>query len=67
MRCVWPSGDQGLSDASAGCAFSPEQIGAHEKSPMAGRGELADHAWRLIAPLLPTMQQRGGQWRDHEK
>jgi transposase len=34
---------------------------------MAGRGELTDHAWRLIAPLLPTMQQRGGQWRDHEK
>jgi transposase len=32
---------------------------------MVGRGELTDHAWSVIEPLLPANQQRGGQWRDH--
>jgi transposase len=36
-----------------------------EDSTMVGRGELTDHAWSVIEPLLPTNQQRGGQWRDH--
>ena len=34
---------------------------------MVGRGELTDHAWSVIAPLLPANQQRGGQWRDHRQ
>ena len=33
---------------------------------MAGRGELTEEAWAVIAPLLPpSRRQRGGQWRDH--
>lgn len=32
---------------------------------MAGRGELTEEAWGVIAPLLPASGRRGGQWRDH--
>lgn len=33
---------------------------------MAGRGELTEEAWGVIAPLLPRSEgRRGGQWRDH--
>ena len=32
---------------------------------MAGRGELTDRAWAVIAPLLPAGGRRGGRWRDH--
>ena len=32
---------------------------------MAGRGELTEEAWGVIAPLLPAGGHRGGQWRDH--
>lgn len=33
---------------------------------MAGRGELTEEAWSVIAPLLPRNEgRRGGQWRDH--
>jgi transposase len=32
---------------------------------MVGRGELTDHAWAIIEPLLPRRGRRGGQWRDH--
>src|SRR6476620_9378869 len=45
--------------------YSPERKPSQENSEMAGRGELTEHAWSVIAPLLPAHQQRGGQWRDH--
>jgi hypothetical protein len=32
---------------------------------MVGRGELTETAWAAIAPLLPALGRRGGQWRDH--
>jgi transposase len=45
--------------------YSPERNLIQEESVMVGRGELTDHAWSVIAPLLPANRQRGGQWRDH--
>jgi hypothetical protein len=32
---------------------------------MVGRGELADKAWKQIAPLLPQNGKRGKQFSDH--
>jgi transposase len=32
-----------------------------------GRGELSDSAWAQIAPLLPAVGGRGGQWLDHRQ
>jgi len=34
---------------------------------MAGRGELTEEAWSVIAPLLPRSGGRGGQWQDHRR
>jgi transposase len=34
---------------------------------MVGRGELTDHAWATIEPLLPRKGRRGGQWQDHRR
>ncbi len=34
---------------------------------MTGCGELTDHAWAKIAPLLPCNGRRGGQWQDHRR
>jgi transposase len=34
-------------------------------SKVVGPGELTDHAWATIAPLLPRRGRRSGQWRDH--
>jgi transposase len=42
---------------------------------LTGRGELTDHAWAKIAPLLPCNGRRGdlrdrgsiGQWQDHRR
>jgi transposase len=32
---------------------------------MAGRFELTDAQWDLLAPLLPADPARGGRWKDH--
>ncbi len=32
-----------------------------------GRGEVTDQAWAVIAPLLPSNGERGGQWEDHRR
>ena len=34
---------------------------------MVGRGEITDHAWEIVAPLLPGNGRRGQQWRDHRQ
>ncbi len=34
---------------------------------MGRRGEIADEAWKRIAPLLPENGRRGGQWKNHRK
>ena len=34
---------------------------------MVRRGEIADEAWKRIAPLLPENGRRGGQWKNHRK
>jgi hypothetical protein len=34
---------------------------------MVRRGEIADEAWKRIAPLLPENGQRGGRWKNHRK
>ena len=34
---------------------------------MVGRGELTETAWAAMAPLLPRLGRRGGQWREHRQ
>ena len=34
---------------------------------MVRRGEIADEAWKRIAPLLPENGRRGGRWKNHRK
>ena len=34
---------------------------------MVRRGEIADEAWKRIAPLLPVNGRRGGRWKNHSK
>ncbi|MGC0419985.1 winged helix-turn-helix transcriptional regulator [Embleya sp. AB8] len=31
------------------------------------QGELTDHEWQLLAPLLPAPARAGGRWRDHRQ
>ncbi|WP_442929568.1 IS5 family transposase [Micromonospora sp. WMMC250] len=31
------------------------------------RGDLTNHEWAVLAPLLPTQPVRGNQWRDHRQ
>lgn len=34
---------------------------------MTGRGDLTEAEWRRLEPLLPTGNNRCGQWRDHRQ
>src|SRR5262249_55848106 len=56
---------QGTSgESSRMCLPRQEGLGGADRQ-LGGRGRLMEEAWRVIAPLLPVLGQRGGQWPDH--
>jgi len=54
-----------VSDESSRMCYLRSAGTWKEGSQLVGRGELAEEAWHVIAPLLPASGGRGGQWRDH--